>query len=232
MSQMTIEVEKREGMGKNANRRTRAAGEVPAVVYGAGKDSLAVKLNRKTLTETLKKGGGENTIFLLQLAGTDQSRHAMIRDLQVDPVSRRIVHVDFQRIVLTEKIRVQVPIELTGLAYGVKNEGAMIDFVTRQVHVECLPTDIPPHFTVDVTELHVNQHIEAKDLVLPEGVELQEDLDRVIVACSHIKVAAEPEAAADALLEDKGAEPEVIKKGKPEDDEKAEKAEKGDKKSK
>ena len=230
MSQMTIEVEKRSELGKNANRRTRAAGEVPAVVYGAGKDSIAVKLNRKTLTETLKKGGGENTIFLLQLAGTAHSRHAMIRDLQVDPVSRKIVHVDFQRIVLTEKIRVQVSIEVTGLAYGVKNEGAIIDFVTRQVHVECLPTEIPAHITVDVTELHVGHHLEAKDLVLPAGVELQEEPDRVIVACAHVKVAAEPVAAIEGLLEDKSAEPEVIKKGKPEDAEKAEKAEKGDKK--
>ena len=133
MSQMTIEVERRPTLGKNANRRTRAAGDVPAVLYGAGKDSISVQLNRKILTESLKKGGGENTIFLLQLAGTDQSRHAMIRDLQVDPVSRKIIHVDFQRIVLTEKIRVQVPIEITGLAYGVKNEGAILDFVTRQV---------------------------------------------------------------------------------------------------
>jgi large subunit ribosomal protein L25 len=213
MSEVTIEVAKREETGKNANRRTRSRGEVPGIVYGAGKDTVQIKLDRKTLVETLKKGGGGNAIFLLKLAGTDKSRHAMIREMQIDPVSRQIVHIDFQRIVLTEEVRVAVAIEVHGLAYGVKNEGAILDFPTRQVHVRCLPTQIPAKIEVDVTELHVNQHIEAKDLKLPEGVKLEEDPDRVIVSCKHERVVEEAPAA-EALLEAAPAEPEVIKKGK------------------
>jgi large subunit ribosomal protein L25 len=213
MSEVTIEVEKREDSGKNANRRTRSRGEVPGIVYGAGKDTVPIRLNRKVLVETLKKGGGGNAIFLLKLAGTEKSRHAMIREMQIDPVSRQIVHIDLQRIVLTEQVRVQVPIELQGLAYGVKNEGAIIDFPTRQVHVKCLPTQIPAKFVVDVSDLHVNQHYEAKDLKLPEGVLLDEDPDRVIVSCKHERVVEEAPAA-EALLETAAAEPEVIKKGK------------------
>jgi large subunit ribosomal protein L25 len=213
MSEVTIEVAPREDSGKNANRRTRSRGEVPGIVYGAGKDTVPIRLDRKTLVDTLKKGGGGNAIFLLKLAGTDKSRHAMIREMQIDPVSRQIIHIDFQRIVLTEQVRVQVAIEVQGLAYGVKNEGAILDFPTRQVHVRCLPTQIPAKLVVDVTELHVNQHIEAKDLQLPEGVLLEEDPDRVIVSCKHERVQEEAPAA-EALLEAAPAEPEVIKKGK------------------
>jgi len=213
MSEVTIEVTQREETGKNANLRTRLRGEVPGIVYGAGKDTVQIRLDRKTLVETLKKGGGGNAIFLLKLAGTDKSRHAMIREMQIDPVSRKIIHIDFQRIVLTEQVRVLVPIEVQGLAYGVKNEGAILDFPTRQVHVRCLPTKIPAKLVVDVTELHVNQHFEAKDLTLPADVILDEDPDRVIVSCKHERVQEEAPAA-EALLEAAPAEPEVIKKGK------------------
>jgi large subunit ribosomal protein L25 len=213
MSEVTIEVEKREDSGKNANRRTRSRGEVPGIVYGAGKDTVPIRLNRKTLVDMLKKGGGGNAVFLLKLSGTDKSRHAMIREMQIDPVSRQIVHIDFQRIVLTEQVRVTVPIEVQGTAYGVKNEGAILDFPTRQVHVKCLPTQIPAKLEVDVTDLHVNQHLEAKDLKLPEGVILDEDPDRVIVSCKLERVQEEAPAA-EALLEAAPVEPEVIKKGK------------------
>ena len=231
MSEVTIEVEKREDSGKNANRRTRSRGEVPGIVYGAGKDTVPIRLHRKTLVETLKAGGGENAIFLLKLSGTDKSRHAMIREMQIDPVSRQIVHIDFQRIVLTEQVRVMVSIELTGVAYGVKNEGAIIDFPTRQVHVRCLPTQIPPKIMVDVSELHVNQHYEAKDLQLPEGVTLDEDPDRVIVSCKHERVVEEAPAG-EALLETAAAEPEVIKKGKVVEEGDEEKPEEKEKKKK
>ena len=231
MSEVTIEVEKREDSGKNANRRTRSRGEVPGIVYGAGKDTVPIHLNRKTLVETLKKGGGGNAIFLLKLAGTEKSRHAMIREMQIDPVSRQIVHIDFQRIVLTEEVRVLVAIELTGTAYGVKNEGAIIDFPTRQVHVRCLPTQIPAKIMVDVSELHVNQHYEAKDLQLPEGVALDEDPDRVIVSCKHERVVEEAPAG-EALLETAAAEPEVIKKGKVIEEGDEEKPEEKEKKKK
>ena len=229
MSEIPLTVEKREAVGKGPNRRARAAGQVPAVVYGGGKDSVPILVDRRTLAETLKKSGDRNTIFLLKLGETGQTRHAMIRDLQVDPVTRRIEHVDFQRILMTEKVRVQVPIEVTGLAYGVKNEGALLDFVTREVTVECLPANIPHHLTIDVTELHANQHAEARELTLPAGVTLLEDATRVIVSCSYTKAEKAEEAApGEVLVEAAATEPELIKKGgKPAEEEAP--AEKGEK---
>ncbi len=215
MSERTIDVTRRQTVGANANRRLRAAGKVPAVVYGGGKDTVPVQIDRKTLVDLLKSGGSENAIFLLKLADSGgQERHAMIRDLQVDPMSRQVVHVDFQRILMTEKIRVQVPVELTGTAYGVKVEGGFLDFVHREALVECLPGDIPRSIELDVTPLHVGQHVEARELQLPEGVSLAEEPDRVIVSLVHAKAEAAAAAGGEGLIEAAKAEPEVVKRGK------------------
>jgi len=206
---MQIEVNPREETGKNANRRARAAGKIPAVVYGGGKESVSIVIDRKTLLDTMKGHGGENPIFLLKLG--DKERHAMIRHMEVDPVSRQVIHIDFQRVLMDQKIRVAVPVELAGTAVGVKVEGGMLDFVTREVHVECLPGKIPKHLDCDVTDLHVGQHVEAKDLQLPQGVTLLDDPDKVIISLSHGRLETPEEAAADR------AEPEVIKKTKAEE---------------
>ncbi len=226
MSELTIKVEKRDKTGKNANRQLRALGAVPAVVYGDKKDAVPITIDRKKVIELLKKGGGENAVFKLELAGTKASRHAMIRDLQVDPISRRIIHIDFQRIDLKEKVRVEVPIHLIGEPTGVKNEGGVLDFITREVEVECLPNDIPPALEIDVSALAIGDHVEAKDLVLPKNVELIDEPERVIVSVSHSRVAAEieeleaeGEAADELLIEAKAEEPEVIGKGKEAEDE-------------
>lgn len=209
---MTIEVQPRQETGKNANRRSRAAGKIPAVVYGGGKESVAIEIDRKTLVDTMKGHSGENPIFLLKLG--DKERHAMIRNLQLDPVSRQVVHIDFQRVQMDQKVRVTVPIELVGTAYGVKTEGGLLDFVTREVHVECLPGEIPKHVDCDVTQVHVGQHIEAKDLPLPEGVTLLDEPDKVIVSLSHSRLEAAPAGEAAA---GEPAEPEVIKRTKAEE---------------
>jgi large subunit ribosomal protein L25 len=210
MSELSIDVEKRTETGTNANRRLRQSGKIPAVVYGGGKETVPIQLNRKTLIDMMKSGENENAIFLLKLADSGQERHAMIHDMQIDPLTRQVVHIDFQRILMTEKVRVQVPIELVGTAYGVKVEGGMIDFVHREVAVESLPGDIPKHIDLDVTELHVGQHVEAKDLKLPQGVTLAEEPERVIVSLSHTK--AEESATAEGT-----AEPELAKRGKTEE---------------
>jgi large subunit ribosomal protein L25 len=204
---MNIEVQPREETGKNANRRSRARGKIPAVVYGGGRESVSIEVDRKTLVDTMKGHGGENPIFLLKLG--DKERHAMIRNLQVDPVSRQVIHIDFQRVLLDQKVKVAVPVELVGTAVGVKVEGGLLDFVTREVHVECLPGDIPKHLEADVTSLHIGQHVEVRDLKVPEGVEVLDEPDKVIVSIGHGKLEAVEAAEATA-------EPEVIKKTKAE----------------
>src|SRR5579885_2472233 len=126
MAELAIDVQKRSETGTNANRRLRQAGKIPAVVYGGGKDTVPIVLDRKTLIDLMKSGDNENAIVLLKLADSGQERHAMIRDMQVDPLTRQVVHIDFQRIVMDKKVKVQVPVELKGTAYGVKTEGGMI----------------------------------------------------------------------------------------------------------
>lgn len=206
MSEMSLQVDKREKTGKGGCRQARMRGQIPAVVYGSGKDSVPIQVNRKTFIEMMRKAGSENPILLLKLSDTGQERHAMIREMQRNPVSRQVIHIDFQRIEMTDKIRVTVPVELTGTAYGVKVEGGLIDFVVREVHIECLPGDIPKHLELDVTEMHAGQHAEAKDLKLPSGVTLLDEPERVIMSVVHART---EEATAEGA-----AEPEVIKRGK------------------
>src|SRR5579863_3910499 len=198
MSDVILEVEQRQALGNNASRRVRAAGMVPAVVYGDGRDTVSIQIHRKTFLDLLKAQDRENAIFLLKLEGKE--RHAMIRELQIDPVSRQVVHVDFQRVDMKRKIRVQVAIELTGVAYGVKTEGGMLDFVTREVHVECLPSDIPKRLAFDVTELHIGDHAAIGQLNLPDNVVLVDDPNRVFVSLSHAKAEEAPAVAEGAVV--------------------------------
>jgi len=219
MSDFTIEVEPRETRGKNANRRIRAAGGIPAVVYGGGKDPVPIQVDRRRFRELLKSEGGENAVFLLKLAGTDKSRHTMIREMQMDVIRGEPIHVDFQRILLDQVVRVAVPIELHGTPYGVKTEGGFMDFVTREVEVECLPDKIPTRLDLDVSMLHAGHHVEAEVLELPEGVTLVAEPTKVIVSVAVHRGGAEAEAAEEEeLLEKITAEPEVIGRGKDEED--------------
>jgi large subunit ribosomal protein L25 len=215
MSDFTIEVEQRETRGKNANRRLRAAGVIPAVVYGAGKEPVPIQVDRHRFHELLKTEGGENAVFLLKLSGTDKSRHTMIREMQMDAIRGEPIHVDFQRILLDQVVRVSVQIELHGHAYGVKSEGGFLDFVTREVEVECLPDKIPSRLDLEITHLHAGQHVEAHQLALPEGVTLIDEPSKVIVSLVTHRGGAEAEGGEDEeLLEKITAEPEVIGRGK------------------
>ena len=219
MAEMTIEVQPREERGKNSNRRLREEGLVPAVVYGGGRDPLAVQVNKKTLLELMRSTEGHNPVFLLQLAGTGKSRHAMIREMQIDPVSRQLLHVDFQRVLMTEKVRVAVHVELVGVPYGVKTEGGLLDFVTRELHITCTPDKIPAKVEIDVSELHIGQHVEAGQIELPEGVELTDEPGRVIASVSHMRATETAAGGEEGLLETETAQPEVIRRGKVAEDE-------------
>lgn len=216
--ELNIEVQTREETGKNVNRRLRAAGKVPAVVYGGGRDTVAIVVDRKTVRDLLRDGS-DNAIFLLKRAESDQQRHARIRELQTDVITREIVHIDFQRVLMDEKLKVMVAVELEGEPSGVRNEGGVLDHVTRELEVECLPSDIPERFVYDVSKLEIGDHVEANAIEMPKGVELLEEPDRVIAAVSYADRIEVEEEDEEGLLEAEQAEPEVIGKGKDDEDE-------------
>jgi len=217
MAEVTLEVTRRERSGKEIAKKLRAGGKVPAVVYGGHKESVAIEVDRKSVSELIQKSEhGVRSIFLLKMSGTDQQRHAMIKDIQIDPISRRMTHIDFVRVVMDEVVRVTIPVHVVGTSIGVK-EGGLLDWQVRDLHVECLPGAIPDTIDVDVTALGVHDYYRISDIKLPEGVKVLDDLERVVVGVTHAK--AEPvEAAAETVAA--VAEPEVIKKGKPEDEKK------------
>jgi large subunit ribosomal protein L25 len=214
MKTIELTVERRETRGKNAARRTRDGGRIPAVVYGAGRDTVPITVNARDLSDAFRGGAGENAIFLLKLQGSDQSRHAMIRDLQRDPLSRRTLHLDFVRVLMDTKVRVRVPVEVVGVAKGVKTDGGILDFVSREIEIECLPGNIPEHLPVDVSELAIGDALRVSDVPAPEGVEVVDDAEKVVIHIVHPiheEVVAAPEAV-EAVAEP--TEPEVLRKGK------------------
>jgi large subunit ribosomal protein L25 len=213
MKTIELTVERRSTRGKNEARRTRAAKRIPAVVYGAGKETGPITVDTRSLADAFRGGAGENAIFLLKLQGSDQSRHAMIKDFQRDPVTRRPVHLDFVRVMMDTKIRVGVPVEIVGVARGVKVDAGILDIVTREIEVECLPGNIPDHLPVDVSDLGIGDALRVSAIQAPEGVEILEDPERVVVHVAQPvqEVVATPEVEA---VEGAVAEPEVLRKGK------------------
>jgi large subunit ribosomal protein L25 len=208
-----------ESRGKNEARRVRVTGRIPAVVYGAKKDSIAVTVNPKQITKILHSDSGHNTIFDLQIGdGNSAKEKVMIVDWQYDPIKSTLLHIDLKRIDMNKTIRVAVPIQLVGESAGVKQQGGIMDQVLREVEVECLPTDIPSHIDVDVSQLVFGQVIRVSDL--PHGGKLKflTPEDQTIAHITTVKeeVVATPEAVA---AEGATTEPEVIKKGKQEAEE-------------
>ena len=214
MSDLTLEVDSRDAGGKNVNRRLRASGQLPAVVYGGDLPPKTIVVDRRQMRDLLRDTADDNPIFLLKLG--DQSRHTMIKELQADPITGEMIHVDFLRVSMDVEVTVTVAVELHGTPIGVKDEDGMLDFITRQVEVTCLPGTIPGHIDVDVAEMHLGDTILAGDLHLPEGVKLELDEDRVIVSV-HAKAQLELPEDEEVEVEDEDLEPEVIGKGKDED---------------
>lgn len=213
MAEVTLEVTRRETTGKEVAKKLRRDGKVPAVVYGGHREPVAITVDRKTVSELIQKSEhGIRSVFLLKMAGSDQQRHAMIKELTIDPISRKMKHIDFVRVIMDEMVKVTIPVHVIGTALGVK-EGGLLDFQVRELHVECLPNAIPDSIDVDVTPLTGHEYFRIKDLKLPDGVRVLDDEERVVVGVTHAKVEAEPVVEA-------VAEPEVIKKSKPEDEKK------------
>lgn len=215
MAEVTLEVTRRENTGKEQAKKLRRDGKVPAVVYGGHREPVAITVDRKAVSELVTKGEhGIRSIFLLKMAGSDQQRHAMIKELTIDPISRKMLHIDFVRVLMDEKVKVTIPVHLNGTAIGVK-EGGLLDFQVRELHVECLPNAIPDSIEVDVAPLGHHDYYRIKDLKLPEGVKVLDDPERVVVGVTHAR-AEVSEATAEAAATT--AEPEVIKKGKTEEE--------------
>jgi len=220
METLTVEGKVREERGKNAARRTRVTGMVPAVLYGGRKDSISLSVNAKQVGKILRSETGHNTIFTVQVVGGGEEK-AMVKDWQVDPVSGSLLHVDLLRIAMDVRMRVRVPVHTFGEPEGVKLQGGIFEMVTREVEIECLPGDIPEEFKMDVSALTIGKQLRASDLPIdPAKVKLLTDPQRVLAHVVTLKAEVEvtPEAAAVAA-ETAPAEPEVIKKGKKEAEE-------------
>ncbi len=219
---IVITVESREGLGKAESGRLRRSGRVPAILYGGGMDPVSISVEERSVQEILKQESGENTIFLLKLAGTDQERQAMIKDLQVDPISRHFKHIDFIRVMKGHKLNVAIRVELSGDCIGVRH-GGLVEFVSRELDVEVLPREMFDSFDVDISDLDIGDHITVKDLKakLPSSAKFLEDEGRVVVLIGTPRAVAAEEAAgaAAATVISEAAEPEVIRsRGKDQED--------------
>jgi len=218
----TLEVVKRTGRGKNEANRLRASGQIPAVVYGTaagGKtpEGVAVAVDPKAVLKILHSESGANTLITLKFEGA-QSR-VMVKEYQLDPTSHKLLHADFYQLAMDKAITVTVPVVIKGEPRGVKLQGGLLDFVTRDIQVLCLPTDIPEHIDIDVTELTLHQSIRVRELPPNPKWKAVTDGETMLV---HIVMPKAEEAAPAAAAEAApaaGAEPEVIKKGKVEEKE-------------
>ena len=222
----TLDAVRRDTFGRNNAGRLRRQGRIPAVLYGGeSRQGEPLAVDPKALMQILHSDAGVNTLIALKLEGVGDTR-VLVREYQLDPVSRKLLHADFYRVAMDKVLRVTVSVSLTGEAKGVKAQGGVVDFVNRDVVIECLPADIPEHLTVDVTELMLNDGIRVRDLDTGGKWKPVSDLDLLIVHVIAPKVEAEPApaegAVAAAATPAAPAEPEVIKKGKVEKEEEKE----------
>ncbi|HET7294887.1 MAG TPA: 50S ribosomal protein L25 [Vicinamibacteria bacterium] len=237
MPEIVVAAESRNSTGKNENRRLRAQGKIPGVLYGTGKETVAVSVSPKEITAILRSASGENTLFDLDLGGS--RRKVILKEFQIEPIKHRLLHADFYEVALDKPIEVKVHVELQGTPVGVKTQGGVLDFVTRELEVLCLPTDIPERIVVDTTPLEIGKHLRVSDIKVSDKVKVLTGSDVVVVHVvaprAEEEVAPAAAEAVEAAAEGAVAEPEVIKKGKTaaegeEGEAKPEKAEKKEKK--
>lgn len=227
MAEMTVSVQSRTEFGSGAAKRLRRSGMVPGVIYGGSAETLQVTVNPKDLFMLLRSQSGRNTILRLEVEGT-KADSVILKDWQVDPVKETILHADFQRIAMDEILRVAVPVSVRGVAEGVKTEGGFIEVLMREIEVECLPSDIPDEIACDVADLHLHQSLRISDLPKIENVQILAAADQIVVHVVAVKEEEEPETelVEGEEIEGEGegvegageGEPEVIAKGKKEDE--------------
>lgn len=214
MHEITLTAQKRPEFGKAPVKKLRGRGLVPAVVYGHGQVATPISLDAKELLPLFKSAFGENTIITLKLDDGTAIK-AVIRETQTEPIRNRLLHLDLQQIRMDEKIKVKVPVETTGTPEGVKNQGGILEHIMDTVEVACLPGDIPDKIVVDISALKVGQSFHVRDISL-ERIEVVSDKSQVIATVIAPIVEEAPAAEAEAAAEPK--EPEVIAKGKKEEE--------------
>ena len=218
MASANLSVIKRDESGKGAARLLRRSGRVPAVIYGHGREPQALSINTRDLEKLLEHISAENTVIDLDLDGTNS--RTLIREIQRHPFKRQILHVDFQELVAGEKVIVRLPILLVGVPDGVRMDGGILDQTLRELEVEVDPANIPNHVEVDVTKMVIGSSLHVSDIKLPEGVEIVGDAEGSVAVVSAPRAAVEAAATEEAVT---GAEPEVIRAKKPDEDETASK---------
>ena len=220
-----LEATVRDSFGKNEARRTRRDGRVPAVVYGASSESgnqtaMAIAVEPKALLKILHSESGANTLISLKLAGAGDAK-VLVKEFQLDPLTHQVLHADFYRVAMDRVIQVTIPVIVKGEPKGVKQQGGILEFVRREIEVQCLPADIPEHVEVDVTELMLHQGVRVRDVATNPKWQAITDGDTMLVHVIMPKAEEAPAAAeataATTAAPAAAAEPEVIKKGKKED---------------
>jgi large subunit ribosomal protein L25 len=225
---LRVEARLRETFGKNVARRLRSTGLVPGVIYGGGGPSLAIALDPRHISHLIRSEAGHTAILTLEVPGAEPAR-VMLKEWQMEPVYGHLLHVDFVRITRDTRVRLRVPIHITGEPQGVKVQGGIFEFVLREVEVECLPDDIPERITADVTDLMIGRNLRVENLPVAKGVTVLTDPDRVVAHVVALKIEEEKPAEAVEVVP---AEPELIRKPKGEEETGEEKAGEGGKGSK
>jgi large subunit ribosomal protein L25 len=224
MAEIVVSAKGRDDRGKNAARRLRRQGLVPGIVYGGKGGNVAVAVDPKALQRVLRSEAGRNAILKLDIAGAGAT-NAILKNWQVDPIKESFLHADFYRIAMDVSIRVTVPIHVRGEARGVKVDGGILELIMREIAVECLPGDIPEHIDIDVSDLGLNGALRVSDLPASDKVKILADSDQVVVHVVSVKEEVEPTPGVAVPVEGEAAapaEPEVLKKGKKEEEAPAE----------
>ena len=214
---LVIKAEIRKEVGKNAAGRLRRQGLIPAILYGGGTASQPLTLKKKDILEILKSQTGENTIFRVTM--DSQEKDVMLKDIQINPVTDELTHVDLIEISMDKPVRVAVPVELVGEPVGVKVEGGVADFLLRELEVECLPREIPESIKIDISNLHIHQSIKVQNLDLPAGVKVYADPNAAIVVISSVAQEAAPAPTEEVIEGAEAKEPELIRKERKKEEE-------------
>jgi large subunit ribosomal protein L25 len=218
MASAQLSATPRDGTGKGSARSLRAQGKIPAVIYGHGRDPLPLAIETRELEKLLSKISAESTVIELSLDG--RSARTLIREIQRHPFKRQILHVDFQELVAGEKVTVRIPIVLTGVPEGVRQDGGILDQTMRELELKVDPANIPHHFEVDVNAMKIGDSVHVSDIALPSGVELVGETDSTVCVVSAPRAVVEAVAPVEEV--EAAAEPEVIGKAKKEEEEEGE----------